>query len=740
MQVRSSRAAARRAQAVGVALVVALVLALLPGVAGAQSPEQDAVAWLTGEYDGGQITSRSGLADLILGLTGTGAAPQVVQAAGADLEAAVAEYLAAGGTDDGQIAKALLALDIAGGDVGDLEQRLRALQQLDGGDAGRFGSASLFTQALGVMALSRTDDGAPDTATAWLADRQCPAGGFPLLPAPAGTCTDDATADVDTTALAIQALIPTAPGAVLDQAVEWLAAQQSSDGGVLENSNSTALAAQSLRAVGLTDAADAGAAFVAALQIPAGQADSGAFRFRADDDGSLLLATSQGVLAFGAPALPLIGTDGPTPAPDVVGAPCEGDEGVTVVVDLTFFDAGVRQGCAPGDRTSGLDALTGAGFDIITQDSDFGPFVCAIENLPELACDQSFEVQFWAYSFGTADGTWEGYQVGASASDPSPGDVEGWRYGEGDGPSIPAPVATGPVRRLAGDDRIATAVAISRSGFADGSATGVVLTRADDFADALAGTPLALAVGGPLLVTSSDSVPEVVITEIQRVMPEGGRVEVLGGEAALDPAVDAQLADAGYQVNRIAGEDRITTAIAVAGQLGDPGTLLITTGFAFPDALAAGTAAAATGDGAVLLTGDGTPHPAVDAYLAERTDAAVFAVGGPAAAAYPDATPVVGGSREDTAIAVARTFITDPVTVGIARRDQFADALAGGAHIAAQGGPLLLTPSDALSPVVADYLCDGDGVDSAFLYGGVLALSDTVRAQVDAAVAGEGCV
>ena len=68
------------------------------------------------------------------------------------------------------------------------------------------------------------------------------------------------------------------------------------------------------------------------------------------------------------------------------------------------------------------------------------------------------------------------------------------------------------------------------------SARAVVLARADAFADGLAGTPLAAALGGPLLLTSSDHLDTVTRDEIARVLPEGGRVVLLGGPAALSDA------------------------------------------------------------------------------------------------------------------------------------------------------------------------------------------------------------
>lgn len=735
-------------------LVVALLLAAMSLPAHAQDAEVDAeaaAAWLAGDYDAGNVTTGGGLADLLFALGGADAEPETAAAALADLLALAIDYIdSESDPDAGRIGKAILGINAGGGDptdVGgtDLVAMLLDMMVTEGDDTGRFGDANLFTQALAVMGLETTEAGAPAESAQWLADQRCPNGGWEFGVAESlgvrVPCMTDGGGHVDTTALVLQALLDTDETAAdRDGAAEWLAAQQGDNGSFDDNANSTGLAAQALRALGQADAADAAAVFIATLQYGPDTENAGAIRYTADDDGSLQLATTQGILAFGAPAFQLI----TPPTPVVVDGPtgpCTDTEGVTVVVDLTFFDGEILQGCAAGDPANGLEALTAAGFTTTTNTTDFGTYVCAIEGLPELACDQPFEGQYWAYFAGVADGSWASYQIGADTSDPAPGDVEGWSYDDGSAPGVDAPGAT--LDRLSSDSRVATAVAVSQAGFEDGTAGAVVLARADEFADALAATPLATAVDGPLLITGSDALDGAVADEVQRVLPAGGTVHALGGTSALSDDVEQALVDLGYDVNRIAGTGRIETAVAVATTvedlIGTAAKILITTGYEFADALAAGTAAAASGDAVVVLTGDGAPSTVVDTYLADRPEVEVFAVGGPAATAYPDATPIVGATREGTAVAVAEAFFSDPVVAGIARRDGFADALAGGVDAARRGGPLLITPTDGLSADVAAYLCGTDTVETAVVYGGEAAVSAVVVDAVADAIAGDGC-
>ena len=106
------------------------------------------------------------------------------------------------------------------------------------------------------------------------------------------------------------------------------------------------------------------------------------------------------------------------------------------------------------------------------------------------------------YSFG-------GTSVTIAAAPPGGGSgssSSGGSAGGGGGAAVP--VVTGArVSRVAGTDRIATAVAVSQGSFPAGNAGAVVLARADDYPDALVGGPLAAAKNAPLLLTEGSTLP-----------------------------------------------------------------------------------------------------------------------------------------------------------------------------------------------------------------------------------------
>lgn len=284
--------------------------------------------------------------------------------------------------------------------------------------------------------------------------------------------------------------------------------------------------------------------------------------------------------------------------------------------------------------------------------------------------------------------------------------------------------------RLAGEGRLATAVAISEHTFGDEAAEAVVLARADLFPDALAGTPLAVQLNAPLLLTAPDRLSDETAAELQRVLVAGRQVVLLGGPDALAPAVSDAVQSLGYQVLRYQGANRFETAVRIAEQL-PPEALFYASGNDFPDALGAGPAAIIEG-GAILLTAGDTLPPETAQFAERRPAATAYAIGGPAATAVPQAEAIVGANRYDTNVRLARRFFPGPNVVGVATGAAFPDALAGGARVGREAGPVLLSEPAALPDDVAAYLAEVNPsvIDPTLLFGGENALSQAVEAEV----------
>jgi beta-N-acetylhexosaminidase len=306
-------------------------------------------------------------------------------------------------------------------------------------------------------------------------------------------------------------------------------------------------------------------------------------------------------------------------------------------------------------------------------------------------------------------------------------------------------------QRIYGSDAIATAISISQAEFPDsGSANAVVLARSDFFSDALAGGPLAAAMGGPLLITPgaavSSGLDPRVKAEIERVLPSGGTVYVLGGDLALSANIDTTLKSLGYSVVREAGTDEYATAVDIAKALGNPSTVFEATGLTFFDALSA-VPAAIEEHAAILLTDGATQAPETAAYLAQNPNDTRYAIGGSFAAsgADPQATPVFGEDLFNTSAAVASRFFPGASVVGAATAASFPDALGGGVFMATGGrlGPLLLVdPSTPLPAEIVPYLESLASGSPTYVFGGSLAVEDAVLNALQAALGAStaGCV
>lgn len=306
---------------------------------------------------------------------------------------------------------------------------------------------------------------------------------------------------------------------------------------------------------------------------------------------------------------------------------------------------------------------------------------------------------------------------------------------------LPAPGQEPPsISRLAGPNRVETAIQISADDWSDAEAGAVVLAREDEFSDAIAGGPLAAATRGPLLLTPRGSLAANVEAELRRVLPAGRTVYLLGGTAALAEPVADRLSEIGYMPVRLAGGNRYETALAVAEEAApDPGFLTIATGNDFPDALIAGSLAATFQGGALLLSdGDELPQVVQD-YLADNPDVATTTIGPAAQTAYPEAFNVGGATAADRSVAAAEAFYDRetlrPDGVALASVERFPDALAGAPHAYLSGPlPLLLTPEDALPASLTEYVTGLEAAGLSYVYGGNATINESVVDQLQAAL------
>ena len=322
-----------------------------------------------------------------------------------------------------------------------------------------------------------------------------------------------------------------------------------------------------------------------------------------------------------------------------------------------------------------------------------------------------------------------------------------------------APTPEQPDDRLAGANRIETAVQISQQ-FSE--ADTVVIARSDDYPDALAGAPLATSLDAPILLTPPHQLASSVAVEVQRLGATEARL--LGGTAALSTAVEAGLQQAGVtSIQRYAGSNRFETATQIAADLPDPsGRAFLVQGQdpdpqrGWPDAVAVSALAAFEQSPILLTQTDQMPAETVQTMMGPIVEEAAIIGGEAVVSASVEAElgaaigelnvlRISGPDRYSTSALVTDAAVVagmDPSTTWIATGRDFPDSLAAAPLVASaaptvatDGGVLLLVDGVDLSRSPASEAWVGNhaaSIDAVRAIGGTAVITTGVLAELQA--------
>ena len=320
--------------------------------------------------------------------------------------------------------------------------------------------------------------------------------------------------------------------------------------------------------------------------------------------------------------------------------------------------------------------------------------------------------------------------------------------------------------RIAGSTAIGTSVAESQATWAtQGSSTdprdkagAVVLTRSNEFYDAIAGASLAVDKKAPLLYTPTSSLDSSVKAEIKRILPKGGTVYLLGETSALSTSVSNSVTALGMKVVRVAGANQYATAVAIAKTVNPhPTNVLVLNGASYTDALSAG----ATGEPIVLTDNSSLPSDTAN-YLnslnpnpSAKGGTAIYPVGGDGYKAvitngylknrmpkWPSQIStynLVGANSEDTSLLIAKAFFTSNDEVAMATNNGWQDGLSGGAMMGHFGGPVItFNPKVTLYAPIAAYLTEqSTSLSEIDLLGGTPSIPASQQAPIAATLGGK---
>ncbi|CAN5489361.1 hypothetical protein BH23ACT9_BH23ACT9_22270 [soil metagenome] len=305
--------------------------------------------------------------------------------------------------------------------------------------------------------------------------------------------------------------------------------------------------------------------------------------------------------------------------------------------------------------------------------------------------------------------------------------------------------------RLSGQDRIATAVALSQETRL--SARAVVIVPAGSHVEALVAAPLAGEIDAPILLSGPDGLSDAVIAEIRRLRPLSAYV--IGTPQQLSSGVEQDIAAAGVNARaRLTAPDRYALSVLVAEELMSYGVaeldeVILALGDAeqqdraWPDALSASPLAARNRIPILLTQGDVLSDPVSDFLTRQRPDK-ILVIGGTAAIGEQVAdeaaqvsraavTRLAGATRYATSVAVARHAQREGLSgteIWIATGLNYPDALAAGPAAALSRSPLVLVNGQDASgaPESAEWL--SSNAESLLVVGGSAVITDAVASAL----------
>ena len=314
-----------------------------------------------------------------------------------------------------------------------------------------------------------------------------------------------------------------------------------------------------------------------------------------------------------------------------------------------------------------------------------------------------------------------------------------------DDPDTPTDDVKANWTRLAGANRYETMALIVREAF-PGRSGAAVLATGEKFADALAASALAGALGCPIVTTPGDGrVGSQAMAELNRLCVSD--VYMMGDERTLPASVDEELAAAGIAVHRVAGADRMATSVATLRQVleagGEADSVIIAKGSDFADALSIGPWAYASA-APVLLTGfDGKlTAEEVEAVKGAGSIKRVILVGDERA--VPESVEqqlgsgyeyvrLGGANRYETSRLIADWEMAQGLTAEhpvVATGCAAPDAMVGAA-LAGSTGSVLLLADDATAPGVALLQASKKSIEQAYVLGGPQSVADAVLAALE---------
>ncbi|WP_019850280.1 cell wall-binding repeat-containing protein [Desulfitobacterium sp. PCE1] len=290
--------------------------------------------------------------------------------------------------------------------------------------------------------------------------------------------------------------------------------------------------------------------------------------------------------------------------------------------------------------------------------------------------------------------------------------------------------------RLYGKDRTATSLAVSQQGW--GASDTVILNELNNYADAIAATPLAVQLDAPVLLTYGAHLDPRVKEELKRLKAK--KVILLGGNGRLSTTMEKELTELNYEWERIGGADRYETSALIAERVPSD-TMIMVNGDDFPDALSAASYAGIKQIPILLMSNPEFPQTVSD-YYQKHKPTQVIVVGGdgvvPEQLVKKQNIPItlrLGG--EDRYESAAKLYEYAQGSYGskqlyLASGQHYPDAMVGTVLAAKNNSALLITKSYTLPESIAPIFApDKIAAMEIFILGGTGVVSGKIQAGLE---------
>lgn len=263
---------------------------------------------------------------------------------------------------------------------------------------------------------------------------------------------------------------------------------------------------------------------------------------------------------------------------------------------------------------------------------------------------------------------------------------------------------------ISGQTRYETAVEVSKEWE---KADTVVLVNGYNIVDALPASPYAYENDAPILYTESNKLTPATRNQIKKL--KASKVIIIGGTGVISSSVEGELKSMSLTVERIGGNDRIETAVAIAKKMGKKDEVAIVNGVnGMADALSMAAPAAVNGI-PILLTNENGDSLGEGKEIADSSKMQ-YIIGGEGVVKYslentlPNSERIAGSDRNETNGEVLQQFYGNGefdnlylTKDGTKKDSDLVDALTVSPLAAKNEGPVMIV-GKSLSPKQEKFL------------------------------------